>query len=178
MPGSSVVETLRGSLSALCVLAFGVSARRTTRSGRGCSFALPFTPNHQAGSGELPQAEAPRPSRGSLSDDARFVRDITNVLRKPRCPGVERLAAREPRAPRVDARALGRGPGRTPGRASCHGRRIHAELRDTACTRNRTKGFCLVSAALGTHTRGGRGTFLFQSVRREVSHLDFASTSA
>ena len=43
-------------------------------------------PEPPAGSRELPQAGAPRPSRGSLSDDARFVRDITNVLRQRGVP--------------------------------------------------------------------------------------------
>ena len=43
-------------------------------------------PEPPGGLGELPQAQAPRPSRGSLSDDARFVRDITNVLRNRGVP--------------------------------------------------------------------------------------------
>ena len=43
-------------------------------------------PEPPADSRELPQARAPRQSRGSLSDDARFVRDITNVLRQRGVP--------------------------------------------------------------------------------------------
>ena len=94
MRALSVAGTPRGSSCGFCVLACGVSSRRTTRTLRGCSFGAFSTPRRAPA--QLPRAEAPRPSPG-LSADARFVRDVTAQLRQRGIPesSVWRLVNRE-----------------------------------------------------------------------------------
>ena len=77
---------------------------------------------------ELPRAEAPRPAPGP-SDDARFVRDITNLLRQRGIPesSMWRLVNRE--RPEWTRERWDAARAELRGRASCHGRRIDAELR-------------------------------------------------
>ena len=77
-PSGLFVRIVRSGLWSFCTQDDEEWARVQLRSA--------LYPEPAGGLGELPQAEAPRPSRGSLSDDARFVRDITNVLRNRGIP--------------------------------------------------------------------------------------------
>ena len=60
---------------------------------------------------QSPRGGPPRALSGpSLSDDARFVRDITRVLKQRGVPESSRLAAREPRTAGMDPGAVGQSP--------------------------------------------------------------------